>query len=406
MPAEDGAVASRLRASGGVLLGKTNTPHFGYKDMCDNLIGPPCKNPWNLARTSGASSGGAGSAVAAGLGPIAHGSDGSGSIRIPSALCGIFGLKPSLARVPYWPSADLWNARSHNGPMTRTVRDGALLLQAMAGPDPRDPMSIDAPPPDYLAACEGDVRGWRIGWSVDLGFAAVDPEVAELTARAARRFEELGAHVEEAKVDWGHPYEFHKIIYSTSVAARNYDRARERPDWIEPTLMRMILDAGHLSAIDYMKAHLARTEFCEKVRTTFDRYQLLLTPQMPVAAWPADPGPFEGLADLGREARAFHLRPGAVHVPLQPDGLPGGQRPLRLHAGEAPGRPPDRRALAPRGGRAPGVRLLRGAPALGGPPAPARLKDTRPTASVPVTMPSAPPGRRSACSRTARPRST
>src|SRR5262245_46598774 len=139
VPTEDGAVASRLRASGGVLLGKTNTPHFGYKDMCDNLIGPPCKNPWNIARTSGASSGGAGSAVAAGLGPIAHGSDGSGSIRIPSALCGIFGLKPSLARVPYWPSADLWNARSHNGPMTPTVRDGARRPGPKAGPGPRGP---------------------------------------------------------------------------------------------------------------------------------------------------------------------------------------------------------------------------------------------------------------------------
>ena len=205
VPAEDGAVASRLRGSGGVLLGKTNTPHFGYKDMCDNLIGPPCKNPWNLARTSGASSGGAGAAVAAGLGPLAHGSDGSGSIRIPSALCGIFGLKPSLGRVPYWPSADLWNARSHNGPMTRTVRDAAILLQVLAGPDARDPLSIDAPPEDYLAACEGDVRGWRVGWSVDLGFASVNPEVAELTARAARRFEELGAHVEEAKIDWDTP---------------------------------------------------------------------------------------------------------------------------------------------------------------------------------------------------------
>src|SRR5262249_18310953 len=92
VPAEDGAVAARLRASGGILLGKTNPPHFGYKDMCDNLLGPPCKNPWNTGRTSGASSGGAGSAVAAGLGPVAHGSDGSGSIRIPSALCGIFGM--------------------------------------------------------------------------------------------------------------------------------------------------------------------------------------------------------------------------------------------------------------------------------------------------------------------------
>jgi Asp-tRNA(Asn)/Glu-tRNA(Gln) amidotransferase A subunit family amidase len=299
VPAEDGAVASRLRGSGGVLLGKTNTPHFGYKDMCDNLLGPPCKNPWNLGRTSGASSGGAGSAVAAGLGPVAHGSDGSGSIRIPSALCGIFGLKPSLGRVPYWPSADLWNARSHNGPMTRTVRDGALLLQTLAGPDARDPMSIDATPEDYLRACDGDLRGKRVGWSVDLGFAAVDPEVGAITGKATQRFAELGCHVEEAKVDWGNPYDFHRIIYSVSVAARNYERALARPDWFETTLLRMILDGAQVSAIQHQQAHLARTAFAERVRETFERYDLLLTPQMPVAAWPADPGPFEGLPDLG-----------------------------------------------------------------------------------------------------------
>ncbi|PYM61850.1 MAG: amidase [Candidatus Rokuibacteriota bacterium] len=299
VPTEDGAVAARLRASGGILLGKSNTPHFGYKDMCDNLLGPPCKNPWNLTRTSGASSGGAGSAVAAGLGPVAHGSDGSGSIRIPSALCGIFGMKPSLGRVPYWPSADLWNARSHNGVMTRTVRDGALLLQVLAGPDPRDPLSIDAPPADYLRACEGDLRGVRVGWSRDLGFAAVDPEVGDVAERAARRFGELGAHVEDAKVDWGNPYDFHRIIYSVSVAARQYDRALARPDWFETTLLRMIMDGAQVSAIEHQKANLARTEFAEKIRKTFDRYDLLLTPQMPVAAWPADPGPFEGVAELG-----------------------------------------------------------------------------------------------------------
>jgi Asp-tRNA(Asn)/Glu-tRNA(Gln) amidotransferase A subunit family amidase len=292
-----------------VLLGKTNTPHFGYKDMCDNLLGASCRNPWNLERTSGGSSGGAGAAVAAGLGPLAHGSDGSGSIRIPSALCGVFGLKPSFARVPYWPSADLWAARSHNGPMARTVRDAALLLSVMAGPDSRDPLSIDAPPEDYLAACEGDLRGTRAGWSRDLGFAVVDPEVAEIAANAARRFGDLGADVEEAKIDWGQPHEFHKIIYSTNVAARQYDRALARPDWIEPTLMRMILDMGRLSAIDHAKAHLARTAFAERVRATFERYDLLLTPQMPVAAWSAEPGPFEGLADLGgRPAHAIFDR--------------------------------------------------------------------------------------------------
>ena len=176
VPAEDGAVAARLKATGAVLLGKTNTPHFGHKDSCDNLLGPPCRNPWKLDRTSGASSGGAGAAVAAGLGPVAHGSDGGGSIRIPSTLCGIFGFKPSFGRVPYHPSADYWAARSHNGPMTRTVRDAALLLQAMAGPDPRDPLTLDAPPEEYLAACDGDLRGLRVVWSADLGYSPVDPE--------------------------------------------------------------------------------------------------------------------------------------------------------------------------------------------------------------------------------------
>jgi len=299
VPTEDGVAASRLRASGGVLLGKTNTSHFGYKDMCDNLLGPPCANPWNLRRTSGASSGGAGSAVAAGLGPLAHGSDGSGSIRIPSALCGIFGLKPSLGRVPAWPSADLWNARSHNGPMTRTVRDAALMLSVMAGPDARDPLSIDAPPADYLAACDGDLRGLKVGWSRDLGWASVDREVGDIAERAARRFAELGCKVEEARIDWGNPHDFHRIIYSVNVAARHYERALARPDWFETTMLRMILDGAQISAIQFQQANLARTVFAEKVRGTFETLDLLLTPQMPLAAWPSDPGPFEGVADLG-----------------------------------------------------------------------------------------------------------
>lgn len=299
VPQQDGAVAQRLRATGGILLGKTNTPNHGYKDMSDNLLGPPCRNPWKLDRTSGGSSGGAGAAVAAGLGPVAHGSDGAGSIRIPSALCGVFGLKPSIGRVPYWPSADLWAARSHNGPMARTVRDAALLLQAMAGPDPRDPLSIDQEPPDFLAACDGDIKGLRVAWSADLGYARVDPEVAEIAGRAARRFSELGCEVEEPKIDWPNPYEFHKIIYTVSVAARQLDRALQRPDWIEPTLLRMIMEAGRISALEHSRALLARTQFCEAVRAFFERYDLLLTPTMPVGAWSAEPGPNEGLDDLG-----------------------------------------------------------------------------------------------------------
>ena len=177
----DGAVTGRVKAAGGIIIGKTNTPHLGHKDMCDNLLGPPGRNPWNTDRTPGGSSGGAAAAVAAGLGPLAHGSDGAGSIRIPAALCGVFGFKPSFGRLPYWPNLDIWSARSHNGPISRTVADAALFTQATAGPDPRDPTAIANRPDDYLAAVADPLpalRGLRVAWSADFGYAAVDPRRA------------------------------------------------------------------------------------------------------------------------------------------------------------------------------------------------------------------------------------
>src|SRR5438477_881197 len=175
VPDFDGAVAGRLRSAGAILFAKSNTPHFGYKDLCDNLLGPPTRNPWNLERTPGGSSGGAAAAVAAGIGPLAHGSDGAGSIRIPAALCGVFGFKATFGLVPYWPNPDLWSARSHNGPLSRTVRDAALMLNAIAGADARDVLSIDSPQTDWLPVCdERDISGLRVAWSPDFGYAPVD----------------------------------------------------------------------------------------------------------------------------------------------------------------------------------------------------------------------------------------
>jgi Asp-tRNA(Asn)/Glu-tRNA(Gln) amidotransferase A subunit family amidase len=290
IPTEDGVVAARLKKTGGVLLGKTNTPNFGHKDSCDNLLGPPCRNPWKLDRTSGASSGGAGSAIASGLGPLAHGSDGAGSIRIPSSLCGIFGFKPSFGRVPYAPSADYWAARSHNGTMTRTVRDGALLLEAIAGPDPRDPLTIDGPTERYLAGCDGNLQDLRVAWSPDLGYAPVDPQVRTLCEAAARRFDGFGCTLELRDPGWPDPGAFHKIIYEVSVASRQIDRFRERPEWIEPSLRQMIENAQKVTAIEHAKALLARSVFYDQVRRFFETCDLLLTPQMPVTAWAAEPG--------------------------------------------------------------------------------------------------------------------
>ncbi|MGE3537065.1 MAG: amidase [Candidatus Tectimicrobiota bacterium] len=290
----DGMVTSRVKAAGGIILGKTNTSHYGYKDMCDNLLGPPCRNPWKLDRTSGASSGGAGAAIAAGLGPLAHGSDGAGSIRIPSALCGVFGLKPSFGRVPNWPNPDIWAGRSHNGPMTRTVADAALLLQVMAGPDARDPTSIDSPPEDYLAALASSLeamRGLKIAWSVDLGYAPVDPEVRRVTTAAAERFQDFGCTVETVAPAWDNPRESAATMWYVSYAARLGEMYDQRPDWFEPTLAEMIEAGRRISGVQLGKAQLARTVFYEQTRQFFERYDLLLTPQMPLGAWSVEQGP-------------------------------------------------------------------------------------------------------------------
>jgi Asp-tRNA(Asn)/Glu-tRNA(Gln) amidotransferase A subunit family amidase len=292
----DGVVTERVKAAGGIIIGKTNTPHYGHKDMCDNLLGPPCRNPWNLERTSGGSSGGAAAAVATGLAPLAHGSDGAGSIRIPAALCGVFGHKPSFGRVPNWPNADIWAARSHNGPITRTVADAALMLQAIAGPDPRDPTSIDNTPDDYIAAVAQPLealRGLRVAWSVDFGYAAVDPEVRRLTTAAAERFRDFGCHVEAVHPGWDDPREAAAVAWYVSYAARNAERYKQQPAWFEPSFAAMIEAGLRLSAVQHGLALLERTAFYEQVRRFFERYDLLLTPQMPVGAWSVEGGPSE-----------------------------------------------------------------------------------------------------------------
>ncbi len=292
VPDVDGAVTSRVKAAGGIVFGKTNTPNYGHKDMCDNLLGPPAQNPWRLDRTTGASSGGAAAAAAAGFGPLHHGSDGAGSIRIPACLCGVFGLKPSFGRVPYLPNNDIWALRSHNGPIARTVRDAALMLSAIAGPDPRDPYTIDQPPIDYLAACDGGVAGLRVAWSADFGYARVEPEVRRIAEAAARRFEELGAHVEEVNPGWPDPAHGARVAWYASMLARHGERYRQRPEWFEPSMAAQIEGAMAYTGMDVYGAQMARSAFYERASAFMSRYDLLLTPQMPRTAWRwDDPAP-------------------------------------------------------------------------------------------------------------------
>jgi aspartyl-tRNA(Asn)/glutamyl-tRNA(Gln) amidotransferase subunit A len=279
VPAEEPPVVERLRAAGAVILGKTNTPEFGWKGATENLLFPPTRNPWNPNRTAGGSSGGAAAAVAAGLGPLATGTDGAGSIRIPAACCGIVGLKPSYGRVPVYPAPlDL----AATGPMTRTVRDAALLLDVMAGPDERDRFSLPDNEPSYLANCEGGVRGWRIAWSADLGYAVVDPEVRAICEAAARRFSDLGAHVEAADPGFDDPREVILILFYAQLGAQLADLPPERWALLDPGLATVLEGYRTLTAFEYGAMTLRRNALWERVRRFFDQYDLLLTPSLAV----------------------------------------------------------------------------------------------------------------------------
>jgi aspartyl-tRNA(Asn)/glutamyl-tRNA(Gln) amidotransferase subunit A len=290
VPDEDAPVVERIKAAGAVILGKTNLPELGWKGDTDNPLFGTTYNPWDpqRTRTAGGSSGGAGAAVAAGLGSIALGTDGAGSIRIPSSFCGLVGLKQQLWRVPTYPASTL-DTLAHTGPMTRTVRDAALLLNVISGPDERDRLSLPAVDTDWLAACEGNIRGLRVAWSPDLGYAPVDPEVAAITARAARRFaDDLGCTLEEAHPGFVDPNRAARILFYGGVAANHADLTPDQLALVDPNLRQAVEEeATGLTAIDYVKANSARQALWNTLRRFFDRYDLLLTPTIAVPPFQA-----------------------------------------------------------------------------------------------------------------------
>ncbi|MDP9373256.1 MAG: amidase [Chloroflexota bacterium] len=288
IPDEDAPVVERVKAAGAIVLGKTNTPEFGWKGDSDNPLFGPTYNPWDRALTAGGSSGGAAAAVAAGLGPLAIGTDGAGSIRIPASFCGIVGLKQQLWRVPAYPASTV-ETLAHTGPMTRTVRDAALLLDVIAGPDERDRLSLPAAGVDWLAACEGDVRGLRVAWSPDLGYARVDPEVRAIAEAAARRFaDDLGCALEEDAPGFDDPGEAIRILFYSGVAANLTPFGPEARALLDPGLARALAEeAEGLTALDYVRASSIRQAVWDRTRRFFERYDLLLTPGVAVTAFPA-----------------------------------------------------------------------------------------------------------------------
>ena len=285
VPTEDAPFVERVSAAGAVMLGKTNTPEFGWKGDSGNRVVGPTHNPWCHGRTAGGSSGGGAAAVAAGLGPLAQGSDGAGSIRIPGAFCGIVGFKPSFGLVPQYPASAVGDL-SHLGPMTRTVRDAALLLDAVAGADPRDRLSWSSGI-DHLAACEGGVRGLRLAWSATLGYAPLEPAVGDAGEAAARRFEDLGCTV--AAVDPGlpNPWEELDAIWSAGMAGMHHTDLEQVRALIDPGRLALVERGRGLRADAVAAARGRRNAYVDGMRRFMADYDLLLTPTLPITAFAA-----------------------------------------------------------------------------------------------------------------------
>lgn len=330
----DSVQVARLRAAGAVIVGKTNTPEFGYKAITDNLVFGPSRNPWNPDRSPGGSSGGSAAAVAAGMVAVCTGSDGGGSIRLPAALSGVYGIKPSCGRVPRADAeASHWAFLAHRGPLARTVRDAARYLDVVAGPHPDDMEALDAPSTSFEATLDRLPRLRRIGLSMDLGYAAVDPAVRSLVVAAADALAKAaGAELVEVAPPFENPIRTWVVIAASGDAALHATWTDEQKALAEPGYLAFGRQAAAFSATDYAEAVQERHQLNRTLSRFFERHDLLLTPTMPVTAWPAH-GPMPSVIDgrdvgpIGAIAFTFPFNitghPAAsVPAGIAPDGLP------------------------------------------------------------------------------------
>jgi len=328
---EDSPSVARMREAGAVFLGMTTTPELGWKGVTDCPLYGTTRNPWNLRMTSGGSSGGSAAAVASGCGPLAFGTDGGGSVRIPAGFCGIVGLKPTFGRVPVWPPSS-FGLLSHVGPMARTVEDAALMLDQIAKPDARDSWSLAADGTSYAGSLGRGVEGLRIAWSPDLGYIRVDPEIAQLTAAAARSFEAMGATVEEVSPGFDSPEESFRVLWYAAAAAAIRPQSRARRRFMDFGLTVIAGEGARMSAMDWLAADKARNALAAHMARFHDDYDLLLTPTLPLPAFASGIEVPEGWPDerwytWTRFTYPFNMtRQPALTVPcgFTQDGLPAG----------------------------------------------------------------------------------
>lgn len=283
---KDSPATRSLARHGYVPLGKTTTPEFGWKGVTDSPLCGVSRNPWNLERTPGGSSGGSGAAVALGMAPLALGTDAGGSIRIPAGFCGVVGHKPTFGEVPHWPASP-FGTLAHAGPMTWTVADCALMMNVLTAADVRDSAAAPRRGIDYLAELHHGIRGLRIAFSATLGYVDVNPSVAAAVARAVRVLEDLGAVVTETDPGFADPLAaFGHLFYGGAANAMRDIGAKKRA-LMDPQLVKVAEKAAHRSMLDYLGAVNERMLLSERMALFHQRYDLLVTPTLPITAFTA-----------------------------------------------------------------------------------------------------------------------
>ncbi|MEX5720793.1 amidase [Geodermatophilus maliterrae] len=289
VPARDELVVERLRRAGAIRVGKTNVPEFAAGSHTVNPLFGATHNPHRHGLSAGGSSGGAAAALAAGLVPVAEGSDMGGSLRNPAAFCNVVGLRPTPGRVPTWPAAMGWSTLSVQGPMGRTVADVALVLSAIAGPDPRVPISLADEPAGFAAPLDGDLRGLRVAWAPDLGgLVPVDPAITAVLEGMLPVVESLGATVEQACPDLREADEVFGTLRAWLFEATFGDVVRRSPERVKATIRANAAVGAALTGADVARAELAHTRLHERVVGFFDRYDVLLAPTTQVLPFPVE----------------------------------------------------------------------------------------------------------------------
>ncbi len=328
----DAPATARLREAGAVLLGKTTTPEFGCKGETNSPATGITRNPWNTAHTPGGSSGGAAAAVAAGLGPLAVGTDGAGSVRIPAAFCGNVGLKPSFGRVPAYPLSPFGSV-AHLGPHTMSVRDAALMMNVLKKPDARDWTSLPPESTDYTVGLEDGIRGLRIAYSPTLGYARnVHPEITAAVDAGVRQLQALGAHVEQVDPGFDDPLDITTGLWFLGAHTVWSGLTPEQQAVTDPDFRAEAALGAQLSAAQVQQLNLRRGALGSHMRQFMQRYDLLVTPSVAVPAFEARPAgtvPMDPQAMLGWTpfSYPFNLtQQPAITVPcgLTSKGLPMG----------------------------------------------------------------------------------